>query len=240
MRALLADVVGAQAPKAVVALATIASRNWAPQIAAQLGAKFAGNAEKIELTAAGIQATAPVMGGLLKKTELSADATVLLYTGDALASDAAAAAVETAAAAASAIQLLDVTPLPDAGGLPLRGASKVVSGGLGVGSAENWTLIEGFAAATEAAVGASRAAVDMGWVSSSRQVGFSGKKVAPDVYVAIGISGAVQHLAGIVGARKVVAINSDPEAPIFKIADLAIVGDYKSILSVAMQKLGKS
>ena len=98
-------------------------------------------------------------------------------------------------------------------------------------------MVETFAAKVDAAVGASRAAVEMGWVTSSRQVGFSGQKVTPDVYVAIGISGAVHHLAGIGGAKKIVAINKDPDAPIFKIADIGIVGDYEKILDAAMKRL---
>jgi electron transfer flavoprotein alpha subunit len=122
----------------------------------------------------------------------------------------------------------------------LKGATKVVSGGLGIGSAENWPKIAAFAARVGAAVGASRAAVEMGWVPSSRQVGFSGQKVAPEVYVAMGISGAVHHLAGINGARRIVAVNKDPEAPIFKVADVAIVGDCAAILEAANRRLDQA
>jgi electron transfer flavoprotein alpha subunit len=239
LRALAAEKVAAEVPQYVVALASIASRNWAPQVAARLGAEFVGSAEEITPEGTALTISAPVMGGMLRKRlTVGTKPAVLLYAGEDLASDAAAASIGVGATSVAGLKLLRSTPLPDSG-IPLRGATRVVSGGLGVGSAENWPIIEKFAARVEAAVGASRAAVEMGWAPSSRQVGFSGQKVAPDVYVAIGISGAVHHLAGIAGARKIVAVNKDPEAPIFKLADLAIVGDYKNVLDAAIRRLGQ-
>src|SRR6185437_6430617 len=115
-------------------------------------------------------------------------------------------------------------------GPALKTAKIVVSGGVGVGTAANWNLIEEAAQALNAAVGASRAAVEMGLAPSSRQVGFSGLKVSPDLYIAVGISGALHHLAGIGNAKKVVAINKDPEAPIFKAAHLGVVGDLTEVI----------
>uniref|UniRef100_UPI003F497CB6 electron transfer flavoprotein subunit alpha/FixB family protein n=1 Tax=Ensifer adhaerens TaxID=106592 RepID=UPI003F497CB6 len=225
----------------IVGFGTISNRNWGPQIAASLSAEFLTSCELMQITDGTLRVTGPVMGALVQKTLTVADRkAVLLYSGETLTppeSDDVEVQVLQGADEKGAVRFVGSEALPDSGGIPLRGATKVVSGGLGIGSGEKWHVIEEFAAKVEAAVGASRAAVEMGWVPSSRQVGFSGQKVSPDVYVAVGISGAVHHLAGIGGAKKIVAINTDPEASIFKIADVGIVGDYEQIIAAAMRKL---
>ncbi|WP_250472783.1 FAD-binding protein [Caballeronia sp. GAFFF1] len=225
----------------IVAPATAYGKNIAPRIAAHLDV-----AQISEITAVVSADTfeRPIYAGNAIATVQSADAIKIITvraTGfDPVAAEGGSASVEKIEAAADAgvSQFVnrEVTKLdrPE-----LTSANIIVSGGRGLGSGENYTqVLEPLADKLGAALGASRAAVDAGYVPNDYQVGQTGKIVAPQLYVAVGISGAIQHLAGMKDSKVIVAINKDAEAPIFSVADYGLVGDLFSMVPELVKELG--
>ncbi|MBK8522775.1 MAG: electron transfer flavoprotein subunit alpha/FixB family protein [Betaproteobacteria bacterium] len=216
----------------VIAPATTGGKNFMPRVAALLDVAQISDIVGVESADTFVR---PIYAGNVLATVQSADAVKVITvrtTAFEAAAEGGSAAVETVAAAADSGQTKLVgRELTKSARPELTAAKIIVSGGRGVGNSENYhALLEPLADKLGAALGASRAAVDAGFVPNDYQVGQTGKIVAPQLYVAVGISGAIQHLAGMKDSKVIVAINKDPEAPIFQVADYGLVADLFEVV----------
>ena len=227
--------VGAGGYAAVLVPATALGKDLAPRIAAKLGCPLAADVTSVTHEG-GVVVTRPVFAGKANYTlRITGQRCVVSLRPNAVmpAEATRSPAVEAVAGAsgdkAAVAKTLEIKQ-PERAAQDVAEAAVVVAGGRGLKDAESFKLIEDLADAVGGAVGASRAVVDAGWRPHAEQVGQTGKVVSPNLYFAIGISGAIQHLAGIRTAKTIVAVNKDPDAPIFKVADYGIVGDLFEIV----------
>jgi electron transfer flavoprotein alpha subunit len=236
--ATIADHIKANDYRAVLFGATTNGKDLAPRVAARLDLPLAGDATALAFEGGDVIVTRPVYAGrAFARVTLDAKTALVTIRPNVFrpAQNAGAGTVQTLAMSGDPsswkVKVREVKAA--AGGkLDVAEAPIVISGGRGLKGPEQWPMLEQLrdAFGGKAALGASRAVVDAGWRPHGEQVGQTGKTVSPQLYIAVGISGAMQHLAGMRSAKTIVAINKDPEAPIFKVADYGIVGDFSEVL----------
>jgi electron transfer flavoprotein alpha subunit len=219
-------------------------RDLAPRLAARLNVGVASDVDRLEWIEGRLRARRPVYSGKAFATvDVTGTPAIATTRPNAFvpeeSGNGAAEVVEVNAPSDSRTRVVE-TKVPEAGELSIAEADIIVSGGRGLKEAANFSYVRDLAHAIGGAVGASRATVDAGWIDHQHQVGQTGRVVSPNLYIAAGVSGAIQHLAGMSSSKHIVAINKDPEAPIFRVADLGVVGDLFTILPALTEEVKKA
>jgi electron transfer flavoprotein alpha subunit len=237
----IADYIKKEKPSVVILGASTQGKELSARLSARLNAPLAMDCVAIRFEDDNLIATRPMYGGkILADLALDGNPQILAIRPNAMtiANAAGAGAIEKLDTDTGDTVLKFIEKTLDASKVELTEADTVVSGGRGMGGAD-FTVIEELAQLLDGAVGASRSAVDEGWRPASDQVGQTGKVVSPNLYIACGISGAIQHLAGMSSSKVVVAINKDPEAPIFSKADYGIEGDLFEVVPIIAEEVRK-
>jgi len=230
----LAERATAESPDLILAGATPGGRDVAARLAAKLKRAYLSECTDLTVDGSSIEASRGMYAGKVRARVRAALPAVCSVRPNAFPlpdESSEPALADVAAGDAQGLAFVRFEPTASSGGrVPLSEARVIVSGGRGLKGPEGWPQVEALADVLGAALGASRAVTDAGWRPNEEQVGQTGKTVAPDLYIALGISGAIQHLAGMTSSKVIVAVNKDPDADIFKVADYGIVGDVFEFL----------
>ncbi len=232
----MAEVLEAESPDLLVAGHTYQARDWLPRLAARVTRPMVSDCVGFQIDAGPVWMRPLFQGKIIAQVQTTPGLVIVSFQAGTFRADE----LETGAPAVRALEV-DLAETPQRvrpgeasqeskGSVDLSRAERIVAVGRGIGSEENLAMVQALAKALDAELGSSRPVVDFGWLPHAHQVGSSGQTVSPKLYLALGISGAIQHQVGMKGAGCIVAINKDPHAPIFEIADYGIVGDLLEIL----------